>query len=324
MYAAEEASAAILRMKEQGVPLSEQAWKTALMCVGWAYVFGARGQYCTPANRRSRYNGTSDDRGKDKTNIKDKCKNFNGSTSDKCAGCQWYPGNKFTRFFDCRGFTYWVLLTVFNWELQGAGCTTQWNTQSNWKAKGEVKDGIPRDVIVCLFYYKKDKNGNRTNTLEHTGFYYNGETVECSGTVKHEKKINPKWEVWGVPMCAEGVPPTPPPTTKPTLRRGDRGVYVALAQTELINKGYSCGSKGADGIFGQATETAVRDFQRDHKDADGKPLSVDGVIGQKTWFALDGAEPATKYTVTVPHLSETQAEALVAQYPGATKTEERG
>lgn len=309
-------------MKEQGVPLSEAAWKSALMCVGWPYVFGARGQHCTPANRRSRYNGTPE--GKDKENIKDKCKNFNGNGSSGCAGCVWYPSNKYTRCFDCRGFTYWVLDIVFGWELKGAGCTTQWNTQSNWKAKGEVKDGIPRDVIVCLFYYKKDSKGHRTNTLEHTGFYYNGETVECSGKVKSEMTIDKKWEVWGVPMCVDGVIPTPTPTTKPTLRRGDRGVYVTLAQTELTNKGYSCGDKGADGIFGKATENAVKAFQRDHKDADGNPLSVDGIIGQKTWFALDGAAPSTKYTVTIPHLTETQAEALIAQYPGAKKTEEKG
>ena len=44
MYTAEEVSAEIARMKEQGVPLSEAAWKAGLMCVGWPYVFGARGQ----------------------------------------------------------------------------------------------------------------------------------------------------------------------------------------------------------------------------------------------------------------------------------------
>ena len=45
--------------------------------------------------------------GKDKDNIKDKCKNFDGNGS--CSGCKWYPDSSRTRFFDCRGFTYWVL-----------------------------------------------------------------------------------------------------------------------------------------------------------------------------------------------------------------------
>ena len=95
MNTAEFVDLYITRLKGEGIPMSEVAWKTALACDGWAYVFGARGQYCTPANRRSRYNGTS--AGKDKDNIKDKCKNFNGDKS--CGGCQWYPANKKTRFF---------------------------------------------------------------------------------------------------------------------------------------------------------------------------------------------------------------------------------
>lgn len=313
MNTAEEVSAAVARMKEQGVPLSEAAWKSALMCVGWPYVFGARGQYCTPANRRSRYNGTPE--GKDKENIKDKCKNFNGSGSANCAGCQWYPGDKFTRFFDCRGFTYWILDVVFGWELKGAGCTTQWNTQSNWKAKGEVKDGIPRDVIVCLFYYKKDKNGNRTNTLEHTGFYYNGETVECSGTVKHNTSIDRKWEVWGIPMCVDGVipPPTPVPN-KPTLRKGNSGVYVTLMQTLLEKHGFSLAPYGADGKFGNKTLEALKAFQS----ANG--LAVDGICGKNTWAALESSE-IDLYTVTVEHVSKAVADTIISTYGGTPKKE---
>ena len=112
--------------------------------------------------------------------------------------------------------------------------------------------------------------------------------------------------------------PEPTPTQKPTLRRGSKGAYVTLAQTELINKGYSCGKTGADGDFGKNTEAAVKQFQKDHG------LTVDGVIGQETWNALDGAEPAIRYTVTIPGLTVSQADALVTQYPNATKTEERG
>lgn len=317
MYSANYVANKVEELKKSGNPLQWVAWQIALLCVGWAYVFGARGQYCTPANRRARYNGTKE--GKDKENIKTKCKNFDGAGS--CSGCKWLPGGERTRFFDCRGFTYWVLKVVFGWELMGAGATSQWNTASNWKAKGEISDGIPQGVLLCVFYYKKDKNGKRTNTLEHTGFYYNGETVECSNGVQHSTTLNKKWEVWGIPACIDGVvPPTPEPTpgTKPTLRRGDKGSYVTLAQTELIQKGYDCGSFGADGQFGAATEKAVRAFQKDHG------LTVDGVIGQKTWAALDAVEPSYKYTVTIPHLSKSQADALCSQYPGATMTEERG
>ena len=295
-------------LKQSGNPLQWVAWQLALLCVGWAYVFGARGEYCTPANRRARY---SDDH----PTIKTKCKNFDGTAT--CSGCKWLPGGERTRCYDCRGFTYWVLLQVFGWKLMGAGATSQWNTADNWKAKGEI-DTMPADTLCCLFVRKGNK-------MEHTGFGYNNETIECSNGVQHFTTRNKKWTHWGVPVCIDGVmPPSPEPTpeptpaTKPTLRRGSKGEYVTLAQTELIQKGYSCGSYGADGQFGAATEKAVRAFQAD------AGLTIDGVIGQKTWAALDDAVPSIKYTLTIPHLSKSQAEALCSQYPGATMTEERG
>lgn len=309
MNSAKYVSDRLDELKVSGLPLQQVAWQIALLCVGWAYVFGARGQYCTPANRRARY---SDDH----PTIKTKCKNFEGTGS--CSGCKWLPGGEKTRIFDCRGFTYWVLLQVFEWQLMGAGATSQWNTESNWKQKGLVADGIPQDTLVCLFVAKG-------KTMEHTGFGYNGETCECSSGVQHFTTMKSKWTHWAIPACIDGQipPPAPVPDQKPTLRRGSKGSYVTLAQTKLIQKGYDCGNFGADGEFGAATERAVRAFQKDHTDEAGNPLTVDGVIGQKTWWALDQVEEPYKYTVTIPHLSKSQAEAVCRQYPDATMTEER-
>ena len=303
MYSAEYVETKLEEWKKAGNPLQWIAWQIALLCVGWAYVFGARGEYCTPKNRRARY---SDEH----PTIKTACKNFDGTGA--CSGCKWYPNSKKTRFFDCRGFTYWVLLQVYGWKLEGAGATSQWNTESNWKAKGEIST-MPADTLCCLFV----KKGNK---MEHTGFGLNGETIECSSGVQHFTTRKAKWTHWAVPVCIDGTVPTPEPTPekKPTLRRGSKGEYVTLAQTELIQKGYSCGSFGADGEFGAATEKAVRAFQKDNG------LTVDGIIGQKTWAALDSTEPVAKYTVTIPHLSKSQADALISQYPGSTMTEERG
>lgn len=306
MNSAEYVTQQITEMKAQGRPLAAIAWQAALLCVGWPYVFGARWQYCTPANRRARY---SDDH----PTIKTACKNFNGSGSSGCKGCKWYPNEKYTRINDCRGFTYGILKAVYGWELMGAGCTSQWNNEANWKAKGKVSDGLPKDTLVCLFV-KKGK------TMEHTGFGLNNETVECSSGVQHFTTRNKKWTDWGIPACIDGdVPtPTPEPEKKPTLKKGDSGKWVTLAQTELINKGYSCGKTGADGKFGANTEKAVKEFQKDHG------LKVDGIIGEQTWNALDGAEPAIRYTVTIPGLTASQADALIKQYPNSSKTEERG
>ena len=302
MYNAEQVAAAIKQMQDEGIPLSDAAWNAALMCIGWAYVFGAWGELCTPQNRRSRYRD-------DHPTIKSKCQNFSGTGA--CTGCKWYPAGMRTRIFDCRGFTYWVLYQVFGFKLSGQGATSQWNTESNWTAKGTI-DTIPADTLVCVFVQKGAK-------MEHTGLAYNHETIECSNGVQHSDVIAKKWTHWALPVCVSGVTPEPkPPEQRPTLRRGDSGSYVTLAQTELINKGYSCGSTGADGKFGKNTEAAVKRFQLDHG------LTADGVIGSLTWSALDGTEPAIKYTVTVHGLTATQADALILQYPGSEKAEERG
>ena len=68
-----------------------------------------------------------------------------------------------------------------------------------------------------------------------------------------------------------------------TLRNGDEGADVKELQTDLIRLGYDCGRWGADGDFGDATEQAVRSFQKD------KRLEADGVVGKATVAALEKA-----------------------------------
>ena len=317
----------IKALKSSGIPLSEAAWKAALLCVGWPYIFGDRGEYCTPSRRQSVFNSHPD-----QTSLIDKCQVLNSQKKADCSGCKWFPGGKKVRSYDCRGFTYWILLQIFGWKLQGAGCTTQWNNEANWKAKGNISDGIPQGVIVCLFYWKKDKNGKKTSTVAHTGLYYNGQTCECSDGVQHSKTLNKKWDMWGVPSCISGdiptpTPPAPTPETKPTIKRGSRGPYVVECQEDLIKLGYDVGKSGADGIFGANTEKAVKAFQKDHDGPDGKALKVDGVVGTNTWWALDnaitpGPTPVKTYTVTIPGLTYKQAEELCREWNGATMKEE--
>ena len=338
-YVDREIATLVAIMKASGMPLSEAAWKAALMTVGWPYVFGDRGEYCTPARRRYRYSKTAE--GKNKDNIKDRCKNFDGNAG--CGGCKWFPEGKRVREFDCRGFTYWILKQVFGWELDGVGCTSQWDNEANWREKGELSEKLPpKDTICCVFWYKKDKKRRRTETLEHTGLYYNGQTVECSNGVQHIDYLHKKWEVWAVPACVTGdIPdPTPAPTPAPTyktIKKGSRGADVATCQEYLIKLGYDLSPYNADGKFGAKTETAVKAFQ-------GKAgLNQDGIVGKKTWAALIKAveeldpdpgpepepqpdpEPAqTLYTVTIGHMTAEQVEAIRALYPTAEAIEERG
>lgn len=311
MKTAVEVDSLIQTMKEQGKNKQDIAWQVALNCVGWAYVFGARGQYCDPVNRRNYYNSH-----KDHPTIKSACKNFNGSDKvvGACSSCKWYPGGR-TRFYDCRGFTYWILKRVYDgWELMGAGATSQWDNASNWKAKGEIAT-MPKNVLCCLFVRKNNK-------MEHTGFGLNNETIECSSGVQHFTSRNKKWTHWAVPVVIDGEY-TPDKDADeqgigeavkdgfPMLKKGSKGEYVTLLQTKLVNKGYSVGSYGIDGDFGSGTEKAVKQFQKDHG------LNDDGIVGKNTWDALN-AQESNLYTVTIPSLPKFKAEALVKDYPGSS------
>lgn len=265
MNSASQVDQLIRQYKADGLPLSEAIFRTGTDCVGWPYVFGARG----------------------------------GTTTKN--GIQ-------VRQFDCRGFTYWCL-KQFGITIEGAGCTTQWGNEANWRAKGDIGN-IPDDILVCLFYRDKEN----PQKMAHTGFGYKGHTVECSSGVQYFDKRKSKWQYWAIPAGIGGDIPVP--DTKPTLRKGDAGPYVTLAQTELINRGYDLGSYGADGKFGTKTEEAVKAFQRDWG------LVQDGIVGPKTWAMLESTPAKVLFTVTVPHLSMAEADKLTAQYPGAIMTKE--
>ena len=299
-------------LKKKGMLLMEVAWKVALLCVGWPYVFGARGETCTPANRRAFYKS----KGADHPTIKTKCQVIrDDDPKSSCNGCKWYPDKERVLFFDCRGFTYWVLWLVYGWKLQGAGATSQWDTKSNWKAQGTI-DTCPENQLVCLFQRKKGSSV----TMAHTGFGYCGKTVECQNGVQHFTKRNSKWTHWGLPACCaeDYVKPEDPPkeenkVSKPTLKKGASGSNVKELQKLLIDKGYSCGSKGADGKFGNDTLAAVKAFQKDNG------LKVDGVVGESTWAALEKTQQY--YRVTVSHVVKSVAEEIKKKYGGEISAE---
>lgn len=84
------------------------------------------------------------------------------------------------------------------------------------------------------------------------------------------------------------------------LRRGTSGPSVVTIQTELnrISQSYPAIPKinPVDGIFGAQTEAAVRKFQ------DIFDLSVDGIVGRATWYAL------VRYYVAVTRLAELRSQ----------------
>jgi hypothetical protein len=67
-------------------------------------------------------------------------------------------------------------------------------------------------------------------------------------------------------------------TQRPTLYQGSTGPYVELLQNKLRGAGLGI---QVDGIFGSGTKAKVKQFQERMK------LDADGVVGRRTWEALD-------------------------------------
>lgn len=68
----------------------------------------------------------------------------------------------------------------------------------------------------------------------------------------------------------------------PALKSGSTGLPVRRLQSRMSAVGYDTG--GVDGRFGDKTDMAVKKLQRDYN------LSVDGVVGPKTWQVVDALE----------------------------------
>ena len=69
----------------------------------------------------------------------------------------------------------------------------------------------------------------------------------------------------------------------PALQEGSRGSNVTLLQKTLVHIGYPL--KDIDGIYGEETEAAVSEFQRNNH------LRVTGKMNNATWRALQKAKP---------------------------------
>lgn len=70
--------------------------------------------------------------------------------------------------------------------------------------------------------------------------------------------------------------------TMETLKKGDRGGQVEALQIILMGSGFDCGQWGADGIFGTATEAALKEYQTERK------IPATGVADGATWTAMLG------------------------------------
>lgn len=180
--------------------------------------------------------------------------------------------------YDCSGLTKRAGRQI-NLDLYH-GATTQWirgtatgppEKYGYFDQTGPIET-MPTDRVAFLF--NQDKTAAKL-TMAHTGLYDGaGRVIQAGGyggKGVHEGAIDRRrWTHWAtltkkwedLDMAGED---------SFLLRRRDKGEAVRQLQSGLISLGYDLGRLGADGDFGQATETAVRKFQADNS------LPVDAV-----------------------------------------------
>ena len=187
-------------------------------------------------------------------------------------------------------------------------CEDGLNDKSYWDAV--YKEACEMTAYLCKMFGIDPKgtisyNGLQVPTIiDHTGSHSLG-LGSNHGDVQHWSRK------YGVTMdtvrndvaallVAEGSTIQP----KAGLSKGDSGDAVKTMQTMLIACGYSCGSTGADGDFGENTLAGLIAFQSAHG------LAADGVYGDETKAALEKAYAAIQQTTT-PTTSATDEEKLI-------------
>ena len=147
----------ITAWKSQSLSRTDLIRAIAEACLGWPYVWGAAGQKCTPSHRLA-YAARSACPEGEAARILKKCPVCSGK-QEACSVCKYYPGGPVLDF-DCRGFTRWLLAQA-GVSLQGAGATSQWNTESNWEEKGPIRsfpdteDSHPPDCLPIWTSWKR-------------------------------------------------------------------------------------------------------------------------------------------------------------------------
>lgn len=162
----------------------------------------------------------------------------------------------------------------------------------NWPVSDQALEAtIALCVDVCKRYgFKLNYTGDKSGNLHKHQWYAN---TACPGPYLGGKFSYIAEEV-NKRLGAETEPSEPAEKAEEEkteevctvnvsmLSKGSKGDSVKALQILLIGNGFSCGSYGADGDFGAATDRAVRRFQQEQR------ISVDGIVGADTWSKLLG------------------------------------
>lgn len=157
---------------------SEKAKEKALSLVGQGYIYGAKGQTCSPAFRQQQA-----------AQYPDQASNILGT------GAKWDG----MPVWDCAQLTRTVAASVGVTLVSGA--TSQW-AKTAWARQGEITS-LPKDELVFLY---RRQNGS-TTVMAHTGVALGDETcVHARGTaygVVRQKMSEYAWTHWASPWAED-------------------------------------------------------------------------------------------------------------------------
>lgn len=302
MNTAKQVDAMLAEWKSQGLSKPDIVVRLANACIGWNYIFGDRGEYCTPSHVKSRISSLAANYPTQSASLKKKCQVAGAGKSD-CNGCKFYPGGQ-TRAFDCRGFTYWCLLNGAGIKIEGGGASSQYRNDANWSEKGLISK-MPKDKVCCVFRYDSS-----TGKYEHTLLYDgDGNYIHDSGEVKKCATSKYKATHYAIPkgLYDGGELPV----------IGQATVYAETGKTVNLRAKPSTAST----VIARVPIGTVVDVIENG--SDWTHIRYNNQTGyMMTKFLKFGDEPVETYTCTIHGLTKTQADELVAEYPGATVTKE--
>lgn len=167
---------------------------------------------------------------------------------------------------------------------------------------------------VCQAIFEKlDKitPGTSSNITAKPGLYEIQSAVAPTAYVEvdfHDVPTVAKWLVENKPQIAEAIckgvceyygveyvydstpAPAPEPAPQPeksisglpTVKSGSQGDAAKIVQAALIQRGFSCGVSGVDGVFGAASVSSLKNYQKK------VGITADGICGPATWGKLLG------------------------------------
>ena len=264
----------------------------------WGYIWGTAGEKWTEAKQKELEKTTDADR-----------------AQGRKYGSKWI-GHMVA---DCSGLFSWAFKQLGGYMYHGSDTMyKKYCVNKGELSKGKRTDGRTLLPGTAVFVW----NGTK---YSHVGLFVgDGVVIEAMGTqngVTTTKVTAGKWTHWGElkDVSFEGVDASNPASGSeedkmddqkyPTLKKGNKGDWVAVLQQKLMLLGYELPHYGVDGDFGAETEKAVKQFQKD------RGLNPDGIVGPKTWAALNEERPKS-YTIVIKGLPEATAKFITSRYGG--------